>query len=58
MKDDFKLGEIVIDDLTQKEVKIIKLVFSELTKGLIGVRVNNKYLNGDRHIWEITKIKK
>jgi hypothetical protein len=61
----FNLDEIVYDDLTQKQVKIIGINYSlgyvnnkrkDYQVGNIGYWVDSKYLSGGRHEWELTKI--
>lgn len=61
----FNIGEDVWDDLTNKKAKIIGITFSSgYTQGnlcrksvdTIGYWLDNEYLYGGRHPWEITKL--
>lgn len=49
-----KIGEKVWDDLTNQEVIIVE-IFKEPNK-VEGYRVNNNWLDGLRHGWEISPI--
>ena len=62
---EFDIDEKVWDDLTHKYAKIIGIGFEDgYTKGnkfrsacaCIGYWLDNDYLGGGRHPWEITKI--
>lgn len=48
-----KLGDVILDDLTGKKCKIVKLTKS--VSGSVGVWLDNEYLKGGRHPWEISK---
>ena len=61
---EFNIDEIVWDDLTHKTAKIIGITFSSgYTEGnifrnsynTVGYWLDNDYLSGGRHPWEITK---
>jgi len=62
---EFNIDEKVFDDLTGTEAIIIGITFSAgYTEGnllrnscnCIGYWLNNQYLEGSRHPWEITKL--
>lgn len=66
IKNEFNVGEKVFDDLTGKSAKIIGLSFSKgYTDGnhyresmdCIGYWLDNDYLSGGRHPWEVSKLK-
>ena len=52
-KPEFEVGDMVLDDLTGKIVKIVKITKN---RGVIGYWVDDEYLSGGRHPWEITKL--
>ena len=66
IKNEFKLDEEVFDDLTQTASKIIGIDFSYgycgntkiFQESNIGYWVDNKYLGGGRHPWELTKLRR
>jgi hypothetical protein len=49
-----KEGDIVWDDLTASKAKIIKV---SVDRGCVGYWLDNDYLGGGRHPWEISKTK-
>jgi len=51
----FKLNEIVHDDLTNTKAIIIKIETSQ--NNIVGYFIDNDYLGGGRHPWELTKVK-
>ena len=51
---EFRVGEIVFDDLVSKDVVILNVTFGP--NKTVGYWVNDKYLEGGRHPWELTKI--
>lgn len=48
----FKVGQKVRDDLTGKISTIERINIS--TNGSVGLWLDNKYLDGGRHPWEVT----
>ncbi len=50
---DISIGDEVHDDLTSKRSKIINI--TEDPKGNFGIWLDNDYLGGGRHPWEISK---
>lgn len=48
----FKVGQVVRDDLTGKRVTIQRINIS--TNGSVGLWVDSEYLDGGRHPWEVT----
>jgi ribose 5-phosphate isomerase RpiB len=63
---EFEVGEKVHDDLTHKEATIICIEFKDGCKQgefahalkTIGYWLDNDYLGGGRHPWEISKIRR
>lgn len=51
----FELNETVFDDLTRKLGKILKITGKD---SILGYWLDNDYLGGGRHPWELTKIRK
>lgn len=49
-----KIGEIVYDDLTNKDVVLFNVTLGD--NKTVGYWVNDDYLEGGRHPWELTKI--
>lgn len=49
------VGDEILDDLTGKNHKVIRLEKDE--KGRVGVFIDSNYLDGGRHVWEITRKK-
>jgi hypothetical protein len=66
INNEFEVGEKVHDDLTNTTVVIVGITFQRGRKGLkamaycidtLGYWVDNDYLGGGRHLWELSKIK-
>jgi len=64
VKFEFKVGEVVRDDLTGKKAKIIGITYEDgkksrydrrIASGCIGYWIDNDWMNGGRHPWEISK---
>jgi hypothetical protein len=51
---DFFIGQTIFDDLTETKAKIINITTDK--NGRTGIWLNNDYLKGGRHPWEITKL--
>lgn len=49
---EFKVGDLVYDDLTGKIVKLLEINVDKYNK--IGYKVDSDWLEGLRHPWEIT----
>lgn len=47
-----KIDDVVIDDLTKKSAKVLKVWSDQY--GNVGIQIDNDYLEGLRHPWEIT----
>lgn len=67
IKTEFDVGETVFDDLTMKEAEVIGIIFEHGKKNVkdlrtacscIGYWLDNDYLSGGRHPWELTKIRR
>lgn len=48
-------GDLVLDDLTGKEAKILKIVLTSMHHKII---IDSDYLGGDRYPWEISEIRR
>jgi hypothetical protein len=55
-KVEFQAGDLVFDDLTGKDAIITTITLGDAPGKPIGYWVDNDYLEGGRHPWEITKI--
>ena len=63
---EFRIGDMVYDDLTRTEVKIIGISYQNGEQGpgtgncmnCLGYWVNNDWVGGGRHPWEIWKLNK
>lgn len=53
---EFQAGDLVHDDLTGKDAIITTISIGDGPGKSIGYWVNNDYLEGGRHPWELTKI--
>lgn len=57
-----KVGSKVFDDLTRTEATVIGVNYSEgktpsgLSIGCVGYWLDNDYLGGGRHPWEVTEL--
>jgi len=51
---EFQAGDVVHDDLTGTDAVLVSITLGE--NKTVGYWVNNEYLEGGRHPWEITKI--
>ena len=63
VKFDHKVGDVVIDDLTGRKVTIIGVSYEDGKKSssdkrsashTVGYWVDNDYMGGGRHPWELT----
>lgn len=50
----FKVGDLVKDDLTRTVATIVKIDISP--DGIVGIWLDNDYLEGGRHPWEVTEL--
>jgi len=66
INNEFEVGEKVFDDLTAKETTVIGITWARgCTEGdkychqvdTIGYWVDNDYLGGGRHPWELTRVR-
>lgn len=53
---EFQAGDLVHDDLTGKDAIITTITLGDSPGKPIGYWVNNDYLEGGRHPWELTKV--
>lgn len=49
-----KVGDLVKDDLTRTVCTVVKVETSP--NGSVGIWLDNDYLGGGRHPWEVTEI--
>lgn len=54
VKMNFKVGDLVKDDLTRTVATIVKIDISP--DGIVGIWLDNDYLEGGRHPWEVTEL--
>lgn len=51
-----RVGEEVWDDLTATKARVLRIETDEHTEHTVGIWLDNDYVGGGRHPWEITKL--